>query len=70
MWLSQEQLTYLISAPGNGIGQEVACASTGSELAHGVAKGLLRILELPLLLAQLPDLHQQPHPLFQYARQG
>ena len=70
MWLLQEQRTDRISAPGNGVGQEVACASTGSKLAHGVAKGLLGVLKLPLLLAQLPYLQRQPHQLVQYARQG
>ena len=49
--------SYRICPPGDSIGQEVACAAAGRKFAHGVAKCLLGILELPLFLAQLPDLH-------------
>ena len=56
MCTAKSVVTHRISAPGNGVCQEVPGASAWRKLAHGVAKRLLGILELPLLLAQLPNL--------------
>ena len=49
-------LAHPVGAARNGIGQEVARAAAGRELAHGVAKGLARVLKLPLGRAQLESL--------------
>ena len=50
--------THRISAPGDGVCQEVPGTATRRKLAHGVTKGLLGVLKLPLLFTQFPDLQQ------------